>query len=296
MFQAAISELTTSRWSLADEVDRLAAHGFESLALWRPKLSDVGPAAAADILSAAGMRASSLHWAGGFTGGDGRTFAESIDDAQEAIEAAAVVGAPVLVVHSGCRGGHTRAHAGRLLVQALETLAPAAAAAGVQLALEPVHAAAAPGYSFIARLGDALEIVERLAHPSIRLSLDLWQFGDAPELPRLLPRLAAVTALVQVADRCGPPTPDMERLPAGRGSLALESAVFALLARGFTGDFTFDPIGEAVAAMGYDRTLADLRTTASSWSERLLERQAWSHAAAAVRQAAGMPGLAPAGT
>ena len=42
---------------------------------------------------------------------------------------AATLGAAAVVVHSGCRGGHTRSHARRLLVQAMEPLAPIARSA-----------------------------------------------------------------------------------------------------------------------------------------------------------------------
>jgi sugar phosphate isomerase/epimerase len=288
MFHVAISQLTTSRWDLPEEIAHLAGHGFDCLSLWRTKLSDIGPAKAASLLAAAGMRVSSLQWAGGFTGGDGRTFAESIEDAAEAIEAAAAAGAPTLVVHSGCRGGHTRPHARRLLVQALTMLAPTAEAAGVTLAVKPMHAAAASGCSFLTRLSDALELVEHAADPAIRLAVDLWQFGDDPDLVRLLPRLAATTAVVQVADRIGPPTSELERLPAGHGSLPLESMALALVDHGYAGDFEFDPVGDRVAALGYERVLAETRRTADAWSTALEERLLWSRATAAVWQTAGL--------
>jgi len=284
MFHVAISQLTTSRCELPEEIARIANHGFDCLSLWRAKLSDIGPAAAASLLTVAGMRVSSLQWAGGFTGGDGRTFAESIEDAAEAIETAAGVGAPVLVVHSGCRGGHTRAHARRLLVQALKTLAPIAGSAGVTLAVKPMHASAASGCSFLTRPVDALELVEDAADPAIRMAVDLWQFGDDPELVRLLPRLAAVTAIVQVADREGPPTAELERLPVDHGSLPLESLVLALIDHGYGGDFEFDPVGETVVALGYDRVLEEARRVADLWTMAVEERLLWSRATAAVWQ------------
>ena len=134
-----ISQLTTYRWDLPIELEHLAYHGFDAIALWRTKLSDVGVDAARKHLDRTGIRVSSLQWAGGFTGGDGRSYRECVDDAVEAIEDAAVVGAAAVVVHSGCRGGHTRAHARRLLVGALETLAPVARSAGVVLALRPLQ-------------------------------------------------------------------------------------------------------------------------------------------------------------
>jgi len=287
MFHVAISQLTTSRSELPEEIAGLTGHGFDCLSLWRAKLSDIGHAAAASMLTEAGIRVSSLQWAGGFTGGDGRTFAESIGDAAEAIEAAAAVGAPVLVIHSGCRGGHTRAHARRLLVQALETLAPLAGRAGVALAVKPVHAAAAPGCSFLTRAIDALDLIDDLADPAVRMAVDLWQFGDDPELPRLLPRLAAATAVVQVADRIGLPTQELERLPAGHGTLPLESLVLALIDHGYGGTFEFDPVGDTVAALGYDRVLTETRRVADAWATAAEERLLWSRAAAAVWQTAG---------
>ena len=134
MLDVAISQVTTARWELSQEVACFAEHGFDSVSIWRSKLSDVGVRSAVACLADAGMRVSSLQWAGGFTGGDGRSFAECIEDAAEAIDQAAELSAGVLVLQSGCRGGHTRSHAARLLSDALDRLTPIAADAGVCLA------------------------------------------------------------------------------------------------------------------------------------------------------------------
>jgi len=269
MFELAVSELTSPRWDLQDEVERAAAHGFDSISLWRPKVSDVGAATAAALVAMAGIRVSSLQWAGGFTGGDGRSFAESIDDAVEAIATAATLAAPVLIVHSGCRGGHTRSHAARLLVQALDTLAPIAGRAGVTLALKPTHPAGATGCSFLAGLSEAIELVDRFADPAVRLALDLWHFGDSAELAPLLPRLADAAAVVHVADRCGSPSVAADRLPAGHGSLPLERLVGELIALGYRGAVEFDPVGEAVEILGYEGVWQETRLVAETWSDRL---------------------------
>ena len=269
MFDVAVSELTSPRWDLQDEVERAAAHGFDAISLWRPKVSDVGAATAAALVAMSGIRVSSLQWAGGFTGGDGRSFAESIDDAVEAIGMAATLAAPVLIVHSGCRGGHTRSHAARLLGQALETLAPIAGRAGVTLALKPTHPAGAAGSSFLASCSEGIELVERFADPSVRLALDLWHFGDCPELPPLLPRLAEAAAVVHVADRCGAPSVAADRLPAGHGSLPLERIVAELIALGYRGTVEFDPVGEAVEILGYDGVWQETRLVVETWNDRL---------------------------
>lgn len=268
MFDTAISQLSTPRWELPREVERVAARGFEALSIWRPKVSDLAPTAVAAVLARAGLRISSLQWAGGFTGADGRSHAESVTDALEAIQVAEGLGAPVLVVHSGCRGGHTRSHARRLLGTALESLLPAATRAGVTLALKPIHAAAACGCSFLTGLAEALDLVEAWVDPALGLALDLWQFADADDLEELTPRLAERTAIVQVADRRGPPSAEIDRLPAGSGSLPLAEAVVALVAAGYRGAVEFDAVGEAVEALGYDAVLDEARRTAADWRER----------------------------
>lgn len=278
MLDIAISQLTTLRWDLPRELAGVVDHGFSSLAVWRPKLPDAGAIAAAEALAATGLRASSLQGAGGFTGGDGRTFAESVADAVEAIEAAAILGAaataarpPVLVLHAGCRGGHTRTHAMRLLHDALAALVPVARREGVMLALEPLHAAAEPGCGFIAGLDGALEVVAAHDERALGIVLDLWHFADDPGLVARLPRLASAVALVQVADRCGPPSPTGDRLPAGHGTLPLERLVTTLVHHGYRGHFEFDPVGEAVEMLGYDGVLGDTRVVADAWGARIAE-------------------------
>ncbi len=266
MFQIAISQTTTARWELPVELERLAAHGFHGISLWRPKVSDLGVAVTAAMLTQAGMQAVSVLWAGGFTGGDGRSFDESVADAVEAIDTAEALGAGTVVVHSGCRGGHTRSHAARLLAQALEQLAPRATAAGVALAIRPMHPAAAADCNFVTRLQEAVELVERFDDPAIRLAFDLWQWADAAETQPLLSRLARLTALVQVADRSGPPTVGGDRLPVGSGNLPLQRVVRRLLDLGYGGDFEFDPVGERVESLGYEAILAATCGVAKAWN------------------------------
>lgn len=264
-----VSELSMLRWDLEEELDHLARHGIDAVGLWRTKLSDVGVASARRLLRRYRRRVSSLQWAGGFTGSDGRNFRESVDDSIDAIGTAAAVGADVLVLHTGCRGGHTLGHAHRLLLEACETLAPVAWNAGVRLAVQPFHPDAAAGGAFLTRLSQAVEWIERFDHPAIGLSLDLWHFGHDPALPELLPRLVRRLFLVKVADRSESPTSGGERLPPGTGRLPLEPLVATLLSLGYAGDVEFDPVGETAEAAGYDQTIRQVRQVADAWNRRL---------------------------
>lgn len=269
MVHASISELTTFRWELADELEHLVRHGFDAISLWRTKVSDIGIAAAKTLVQQAGVRVSSLQWAGGFTGGDGRSFCESVDDALEAIDAAAELEGDVLVVHSGCRGGHTRSHAHRLLADALDVVAPEAFARGVTLALKPMHPAAAAGGSFLTSPVAAADWVERFDHPAVRLALDLWHFGHDRSLVAQFGRLAPLTALVQVADGRGTPSADAERLPPGQGTHPLSALVTGFVEHGYAGTFDFSAVGEVVESLGYDEVLRRASATAAAWGRQV---------------------------
>lgn len=267
-FRMSVSELTTMRWELAEEIERISAHRFEAIAIWRTKLSDVGVAGARRMLRRAGMGVSSLQWAGGFTGSDGRTFRESVEDAREAILAASALGCGVVVIQPGCRGGHTLGHAHRLLCEAMEILVPEASDRGVTLAIQPSHAGSPSGCGFLTRVASALEWVDRFDHPGVALALDLWQFAGDAALPSLLSDLVRRLAVVKVADRVGPPSAGVDRLLPGRGTLPLESLVAALTALGYRGWIEFEIVGEATDGTGYDGTLRQVREVADRWSGR----------------------------
>lgn len=255
-FQFAVSQLTTLRWDLPEELCHCVEHGFDAISLWRAKVSDVGTGTAQELLQQAGVRVSSLHWAGGFTGSDGQTFDESLADCREAIETAEQLACPVLTVYAGCRGGHTLSHARRLVRQALAELAPAATAAGVTLALKPAREPESLGGGFMSSLEETQAVIADVDQDHVGLALDLWAFADDPFLRESWDLLVRHTRLVLVADRSGPLDFEQERLLPGAGRLPLDWCLRALADAGYQGDIEIDPVGEAVSQAGYEATLA----------------------------------------
>ena len=96
-----MNETTTFRWSFEEDVARYSEAGIPAMGVWRQKLSDCGREKASELLQKYGLKASHLFWAGGFTGSEGRSFRESIEDAQEALQSAAALGTETLMVYSG---------------------------------------------------------------------------------------------------------------------------------------------------------------------------------------------------
>ncbi|OHB70017.1 MAG: xylose isomerase, partial [Planctomycetes bacterium RBG_13_63_9] len=177
MAELSMNETTTFRWSFDEDVSQYAAAGIPAIGVWRQKLSDLGRAKAVELLTENRLKVSHLLWAGGFTGSDGRSYRDSVEDAIEALQTAAGLGTDTLVVYSGARAGHTYNHAKRLMQSALAELAPTAADLGVKLAVEPMHEGCAAQCTFLTSVDDVLTLLEAVGSPQIKMVLDTYHLG-----------------------------------------------------------------------------------------------------------------------
>jgi len=255
MAQLAISEVTTFRWSFEEDVERHRAAGIPAIGVWRQKLADIGDEKGAMLVKRAGLRVSSLQWAGGFTGSDGRTHAESLDDARHAIRTADVLRAGCLIIHSGARGVHTYKHARRIFRQALEMLVPLAEERGIVLAVEPMHSDCGE-FTFLHCLDETLDLVATVDSPALGIALDTGHWGHHPQLPQRLPQLAPRLALVQLADSRRPPRGEPNRCQLGDGTVPLCEIVQCLTASGYDGDYEVELMGEEIEAANYHDILS----------------------------------------
>ena len=91
----ALNHATTKRWPLPDAVAACAAAGLAGIGLWREEVAAYGLDATAKLVRDAGVPVTSL-CRGGFFGAD-----DWFDDNRRAIDEAATLGAPTLVLVSG---------------------------------------------------------------------------------------------------------------------------------------------------------------------------------------------------
>ncbi len=251
MVKLSMNETTTYRWSFEEDVLAYAAAGIPAIGVWRQKLSDFGPQKGAELLEEQGMEVSHLFWAGGFTGSDGRTFRESLDDAMEALRTAAEIRARSLVVYSGARAGHTANHARRLIKDALTQLAPLATELNVKLAVEPMHPGCAGQWTFLTSLDDVLAMLAAVGSPQVQMVFDTYHLGQQPGLLERIPALIPQIALVQLGDLKSPPVGEQNRCRLGTGVLPLREIVAALRAAGYDGHFDVELIGEEIETCDY---------------------------------------------
>lgn len=251
MVRLSLNETTTFRWSFEADVTNYAAAGIPAIGVWRHKLSDCGLGKAVELLDESGLAVSHLHWAGGFTGSDGRSFRAAVDDAVDAVRTAADLKTSCLVVYSGARAGHTLNHARRLFRDALEELAPMGEELGVVLAIEPMHPACAKEFTFLTGLDDAIELIDAVGSQSVKLLYDTYHLGLDEGCVRRIPEIAGRVALVQLGDTRHPPTSEPSRCRLGDGIVPLAKIVRAFLDAGYTGDLDVELIGEEIETIGY---------------------------------------------
>ena len=263
MVGISMNELTTYRWSFEEDVQQYVRAGYDAIAIWRQKLSDFGDEKGAELLADSGLQVSSLLWAGGFTGSDGRSFKESLEDAHEAIRVASLVQAPCLIVHSGSRAGHTQNHARRLLVNALNELLPAAQQAGVTLALEPMHEHCAHEWTFLTSVEETLTLVSQIGHSQLKIAFDTYYQGLSSGLVESLMQWSPHLAVIQLGDTRRDPDLEQDRCPLGEGIVPLEQIVSSLMAAGYEGYWEVKLMGQEIETTDYQDLLRESRQVVS---------------------------------
>jgi sugar phosphate isomerase/epimerase len=221
--------ITVDHWSLPEAVEKCAQAGIGTIAPWRHRVAETGLTASAAAVAAAGLEVSSLCRGGFFTapGAD--------DDNRRAVEEAAALGAPVLVLVCGPPTGKDLDTARATIAAGIERLIPHAAEHGVTLGIEPLHPMMVGERSAIVTLGEALALARTLDSPHVGVVVDAYHVFWDPQLEQHLGQAAGLIAGYHVSDWLVP-THDL------------------LAGRGLMGDGIIDlaRLRRLIAATGYD--------------------------------------------
>lgn len=255
----AISQLSTLRWSFEEDAEAYAARGFTGIGVYRTKLEDFGVDRAVELLAESSLRVTSLSWAGGFTGSDGRTFEEAVADARSAVADAATLRAETLIVLAGGRNNHIRNHARRTLCEALQEIAGWAEDFGVRLSLEPIHPGCGDEWSFVNDLHSTLDIIDAVASPQLGIVLDTYHLGMDEDVLSWLPEVIPHLHLVQLGDARHTPLGEMNRCLLGEGCVPLPTILETLTEHRYAGPLEVELIGEDVEPLPYDEVLDHTR-------------------------------------
>ena len=224
---------TVNSWTLAEAVDGAASAGLGAVGLWRDRVQEAGLASSAKHIADAGLRVSSLCRGGFMTG----VLDDGLDDNRRALDEAAELGAPELVMVMGGLPDRDLIGARARVEDRLAQLVPYAIDRGVRIALEPLHPMFAADRAVISTLGQALSMASPHPVEAVGVVVDTFHVWWDPELYNKI-REAGIQGRISSYQVCDWLVP-MEADP--------------LLSRGMMGDgvIDFDTIGTWVRAAGY---------------------------------------------
>lgn len=197
---------------LRTAVEAAAAAGFGGVAPWREHVTAIGAQAAARHIRDAGLKVSGLCRSGFFgSGARPEDGLDAMDEMLGAIDDAAELDAAAVVVTGGGVGpdGDIRT-ARKRLAAGLAAVVERARAAGVRIALEPLHPMTAADRGCISTIDYARALAERIdpAGDVLGVALDAYHVWWEPGLDAAVARAGRRILAVHVCD-WRTPTRDM---------------------------------------------------------------------------------------
>jgi sugar phosphate isomerase/epimerase len=250
-------------------IDACARHRIPSISPWRDQVAAVGLERAARAIKDAGLKLSG-YCRGGLFPASGQHLALARDDNRRAVDEAAALGAPCLILVAGglpqfARPGSTASKdivgARRMIEDGIAELLTHARQAGMPLALEPLHPMYAADRAAVNTLAQALDIADRLdpGGTALGVAVDVYHTWWDPELYGGIARAGRDGRLIayHVCDWLVP-TKDLlnDRGMMGDGVIELRRIRQAVEDAGFTGFVEAEIFSERWWAEPIDRVLA----------------------------------------
>lgn len=256
-----LNQATTKYWSLRQAVDGCLRAGVPAIGPWREQVAEAGLAASARLLRDSGLRVSTYCRGGFLTDPDP---AAALDDNRRALDEAAELGAPVLVMVVGGlpEGDRDLVGARERVAEALRVLAPYAAERGVRLGLEPLHPMFCADRAVLSTLGQALEWAEPFPAEQVGVVVDTYHVWWDPAVYEHIawagPR--GRIASFQVCDWVLPLPADplLGRGMVGDGHIDVRSLYRAVRAAGYQGDVEWEVFNADVWAADGDDVIATM--------------------------------------
>ncbi|MFI6760366.1 sugar phosphate isomerase/epimerase family protein [Micromonospora sp. NPDC050417] len=235
MNRFSLNQATTKYWPIPELVAGCVDAGVTQVGLWREETRDYGVEKTAALVREAGLAVTSLCRGGFFQTPDW------YDENRRAIDEAAILGAPVLVlVSGGLPPGSRDLDAARAHVtESIGALVPYALAAGVRLAIEPLHPMFCSDRCVVASLGQALDLAAPHPVEAVGVVVDTYHVWWDDQVWAQIERAGRERriACFQVADWVTP-LPEgvlLGRGLPGEGCVELRRFREAVDATGFTG-------------------------------------------------------------
>ncbi|MEI7831290.1 MAG: sugar phosphate isomerase/epimerase family protein [Prolixibacteraceae bacterium] len=182
---------TTKPWGIEECVKNYSSVGIKGISVWRNVLENRNLKEVKKLLDGYEMDVVSLVRGGFFPSVDKKKRHNAIEDNLLAIEQAAAIGAPMIVLVCGADGGQSLEKSREQIAEGIVKILPSAQRSGIKLAIEPLHPMYAGDRSAINTLGQANDMVELIHSPSVGVAVDVYHLWWDPALQFEIQRCAA---------------------------------------------------------------------------------------------------------
>lgn len=172
--QLAIHTFTNQPWSIHECIENYARAGIGGISVWRETVAGQDLKKIRTHLSDSGLNPVCLVRGGFFTGERIADRQEGIAKNLEAIKEAEALGLPMIVLVCGATIGQSPEENLDQIEEGILAIIPAAEAANIKLAIEPLHPMYAGDRSAVASLRDANLLAQRIAHPLVGIAVDTF--------------------------------------------------------------------------------------------------------------------------
>jgi sugar phosphate isomerase/epimerase len=170
----AIHTATTKPWNLEQAIAGYTRAGVPGITVWRDALEPYGVKEAAKMLKDSGLKVVSLCRGGFFVASSAADREKARAENRKAIDEAAEIGAPHVVLVCGASPDVDLPMARQQILDGIHAVEPHAKAAGVKLAIEPLHPMYADTRSAINTLEQANNLVLALDSEWIGVCVDVY--------------------------------------------------------------------------------------------------------------------------
>lgn len=187
--------ITTKPWPIEVAAQKYAAAGITGITVWRQALDGRDPEQAGEMLRAYNFEIVSLCRGGFFASVTREERQAAICDNLAAIDQAAALGAPTVVMVCGADPRQSLDKSRMQIKIGLETVLEHAESRGIKLAIEPLHPMYADDRSAINTLRQANDMVDAVGSSDLGVVVDAYHLWWDPELEEQIHRSGEMGSL-----------------------------------------------------------------------------------------------------
>ena len=186
--QLCIHTITTKPWAIEEAAKNFSNEGVGGITIWRDALTGRDIKQTGAMLRNLNLKIVSLCRGGFFPHTNKIKRQGAIDNNRKAIDEAASLGAPLIVLVCGADPGKPLEESRKQISDGIEAVIPYAKDANVKLAIEPLHPMYADDRSAINTLAQANDMAEELNSPWVGVAIDVYHLWWDPDLQKQIKR------------------------------------------------------------------------------------------------------------